>query len=204
MSFIDTTAPENAEDAVLEMYERQQAAWGYVPNYARSFCHRPEVMARWGRLLAEIKRPLPERSFELATFVAAHELRHSGCSLAHCNKLRKFFSNAEIRAIAEQRDLDFLTEGEREMLRFARKVARDASAVEAADVERLRARGFSDAGVFDIAAVASARAFFTKLLDAVGSLPDADFLSIDEDLRGPLTVGRAIESADSEVMHEDN
>ncbi len=204
MSFIETTLPEDAEDTVLDMYERQQAAWGYVPNYAKSFCHRPEVMARWGKLLAEVKRPLDERSFELATFVAAHELRHTSCSLAHGNKLTQFFSNEEIRAIADQRGLDFLTDGEQEMLRFARKVARDAVTVEAADVERLKAHGFSDAGVFDIAAAVSARAFFTKLLDAVGSLPDSGFLSIDEDLRDPLTVGRAIESADVEVIKDRN
>ena len=41
MSFIETTAVEDAEGAVREMYERQQAAWGYVPNYAKSFSPPP-------------------------------------------------------------------------------------------------------------------------------------------------------------------
>jgi uncharacterized peroxidase-related enzyme len=200
MSFIETTSLDDAEGAVREMYERQQGAWGYVPNYAKSFSHRPEVMARWGQLLAELRRPLDTRTFELVTFAAAHEMRHTSCSLAHGKQLTEFFSNEEIRAIAAQQQMDFLTEAEQEMLRFARKVAKDAVTIEAADVERLKGHGFEDADIFDIAATAAGRAFFTKVLDAVGSLPDAGFLSMDEDLRQPLMVGRAIDTDEVEVM----
>ncbi|MEO8179027.1 MAG: peroxidase, partial [Deltaproteobacteria bacterium] len=75
MAFIDTIPPAAADAAVAGMYLRQEAAWGYVPNYAKVFCHRPEVLARWGQLLAEIKRPMDKRRFELVTFTAAHELR---------------------------------------------------------------------------------------------------------------------------------
>jgi uncharacterized peroxidase-related enzyme len=200
MSYIDTISPADAKGAVLEMYEHQQKHWGYIPNYAKSFSHRPEVMARWGRLLAEIRRPLDSRTFELVTFAAAHELRHTSCSLAHGKALTPFFSNEQICAIAEQGDLDFLSEAEREMLRFSRKVARDAAKIDAADVQRLKDNGLDDGAIFDIAATAAGRAFFTKLLDAVGSLPDAAFHSIDEGLRVPLTVGRPISTDDDEVM----
>lgn len=202
MSYIEIVPLEEATGEVREMYERQQGAWGYVPNYAKSFSHRPEVMARWGRLLAELQRPWDERRLEMITFAAAHELRHTSCSLAHGNKLTPYFSGEEICAIAEQRPIESVTEAEQEMMRFSRQVARDAATVEAADVDRLKAHGFSDAEVFDIAAVAAGRAFFTKLLDAVGSLPDAGFLSIDEDLRAPLTVGRPISEQEDEVMNE--
>jgi uncharacterized peroxidase-related enzyme len=202
MSFIETKPLDDSDTDVREMYERQQSAWGYVPNYAKSFSHRPEVMARWGKLLAELRRPLDDRTFELITFVAAHEMRNTSCSLAHGKQLTEFFSNDEIRAIAAQQDLDFLTAAEQEMLHFSRKVAKDASTIESGDVEKLKAHGFSDADVFDIAATVAGRSFFTKILDAVGSLPDVAFLSIDEELRVPLTVGRAINTADVEVMND--
>ena len=202
MSFIETLSLDDAEDAVREMYERQQGAWGYVPNYAKSFSHRPEVMARWGQLLAELRRPMDARTFEMITFAAAHELRSTSCSLAHGNKLTEFFSNEDICAIAEDRPVDSVTEAEREMMSFGRKVARDASAIELADVERLKKHGFSDADVFDIAATVAGRAFFTKVLDAVGSLPDSAFMSIDKEIRDPLTVGRAIDTAVVEVMKD--
>jgi len=202
VSFIETIPLEEAEGDVRELYERQQGAWGYVPNYAKSFSHRPEVMARWGKLLAELRRPLDDRRFELVTFAAAHELRHTPCSLAHGNALTPFFSNEEIRALADQKPVESLTAAEEEMMRFSRKVARDASSITAADVQRLKDHGLSDADVFDVAATSAGRAFFTKVLDAVGSLPDAGFNSIDEDLRTHLTVGRPIDTAADEVISD--
>ena len=200
MSFIETTPLDDAEGAVREMYERQQGAWGYVPNYAKSFSHRPEVMARWGKLLAELRRPMDDRTFELITFAAAHEMKHTSCSLAHGNALTPFFSNEEICAIANQQPVESVTEAEHAMMRFSRKVARDASTITQADVQKLKDHGLNDADVFDVAATAAGRAFFTKVLDAVGSLPDAGFMSLDEDLRTHLVVGRPIDTAEDEVM----
>jgi uncharacterized peroxidase-related enzyme len=202
MSFITTTPPHAARDAVAEMYRRQEANWGYVPDYATVFCHRPEVMARWGQLLAEIKRPMDLRRFELATFAAAHELRHSACSLAHGKALQAFFSDAQIVAIAEGRLDGVLDAAEQALVHFARRVARDASQVTAADVDALKALGFGDAEVFDIAAAVAGRAFFTKLLDALGVVANAPFLAMDAPLRRALTVGRPIDTRPCERMPE--
>ncbi len=201
MSFIETIALDDAEGEVREMYERQQGAWGYVLNYAKSFSHRPEVMARWGRLLAELRRPMGDRMFEMVTFAAAHEMRHSSCSLAHGNALSPFFSSEEIRAIASQEGLEFLSEAEQAMLKFARQVARDAAAITAADVDNLKALGYDDGQVFDMAGAAAGRAFFTKVLDAVGSLPDAPLAHLNDALTADLTVGRAVDDQDVEVMN---
>ena len=192
MLFIETIAPRTAQGAVRAMYERQQAAWGYVPNYAKAFCYRPEVMARWRQLLAEIKRPMTKRRFELATFAAAIELRNTACALAHGKALREFFADADLRAIAEGRTAEGLTAAERAIVDFARQVARDAAAISADDVARLRAHGLSDEEVFDIAATAAGRAFFTKILDALGVEADSSFMALEEPFRGPLTVGRAV------------
>ncbi|MGH8223363.1 MAG: carboxymuconolactone decarboxylase family protein [Woeseiaceae bacterium] len=192
MSFIDTTPPDEASGEVLAMYQRQQSAWGYVPNYARVFSHRPEVLARWGRLLAEIRRPMSDRCFELATFAAAIELRNTACSLAHGQRLTGFFSEEEIRGIAAGQFGASVTGAEQAMLRFARQVARDASQVTADDVDALRKHGFTDAEVFDIAATAAGRAFFTKLLDALGVETDASVMQLDKPFRDALTVGRPL------------
>ncbi|WP_280152002.1 carboxymuconolactone decarboxylase family protein [Piscinibacter sp. XHJ-5] len=194
MSFIKTIPPDAARDGTAAMYRRQQQHWGYVPNYAKVFCHRPELMARWAALLAEVKRPLDRRRLELVTFVAAHELGHSACSLAHGCALREHFSDEEIVAIAQQRVQAQLSPAEQAMLRFARRVARDAASVTADDVDELRAHGFDDAAIFDIAAAVAARAFFTKLLDAMGVQPDAPFAGLPPALRDALAVGRPIDA----------
>jgi uncharacterized peroxidase-related enzyme len=194
MAFIETTPVGEATETILEMYERQQSSWGFVPNYAKVFSHRPEVLARWGRLLAELRRPMSVRRFELVTFVAAIELRHSACSLAHGQALMEFFTEKEISALASGEVIASLTEGEQIMIQFARQVARDASSVTVADVDLLRKHDFTDAEVFDIAAAVAGRAFFTKLLDALGVQSDATFMQLDESFRETLTVGRPIDS----------
>jgi uncharacterized peroxidase-related enzyme len=193
MTFIETVRADRAEPAVAAMYLRQQSAWGFVPNYAKAFSHRPEVMERWGALLAEIKRPMQLRRFELATFVAAHELRNTACALAHGTKLREFFDDAEILAIAQGEAVDKLTGGEVAILRFARRVARDASQITRDEVDALRALGLADAEVFDIAAAVAARAFFTKVLDALGVQADSASLRLADAFREGLTVGRPID-----------
>ncbi len=196
MPFIKTTQPADADDAVTAMYARQQSAWGYIPNYAKVFCYRPEVMARWGQLLAEIKRPLELRSFELVTFVAAHELRNTACTLAHGKALREFFSDEQIVAIAAGKYDAVLNEAEAALLRFARQIARDAAMVTAGQVQALKDFGYSDAEIFDVAATAAGRAFFTKVLDALGVEPDAPFRGLEPAFREPLAVGRPIDVRD--------
>ena len=200
MAFIDTVPPDRADPAVAAMYLRQQSAWGYVPNYAKVFCHRPEVMARWAALLAEIRRPMDARTFELATFAAAHELRNTACALAHGKRLLDHYRPDTVVAIAQGDPAEGVTGPDQALLRYARQVARDAASVTQEDVDAMRAGGYTDAEVFDIAAAAAARAFFTKLLDAMGVQMDSPFLALDDALRQPLTVGRPIDGRACEVM----
>lgn len=200
MAFIKTTPASEAEGDVLAMYQRQQASWGYVPNYAKVFCHRPEVMTRWAKLLSELRRPMDDRRFELVTFAAAHELQHTACALAHGKALAEFVGEDGVRAIAEMRPVDALSAAEEEMVRFARKVARDASSVTMHDVEALRQHGLTEAEIFDIAGAVAGRSFFTKLLDALGVQADAPFGSMDEQVRRALIVGRPVDTAPVETM----
>lgn len=204
MAFISTIRAADAPADVRAMYRRQQDAWGYVPDYAKVFCHRPEVMARWGRLLAEIKRPVDIRRLEMVTFAAAHELRHSGCSLAHGSALASVIGNDAVLAIANGSPCEEVTDAEWAMIAFARDVARDASRITAGQVAALRERhGFSDGEIFDIAAIAAARSFFTKVLDALGCEADQPFLSMDETLRRTLSVGRPIGCRPVERLEDD-
>jgi uncharacterized peroxidase-related enzyme len=193
MAFIDTTPPETATGEVAAMYQRQQAAWGYVPNYAKVFSLRPEVLARWGQLLAEIRRPMDKRRFELITFAASVDLHSSACAIVHGKALREFFSDAQIHAMAESRYDGILSQAEQAMVTFARQTVNDATSTTRDQVAALLAHGYSDAEILDIAAAAAGRAFFAKLLDALGVLPDSALLALDEAFRGALTVGRPID-----------
>lgn len=192
MAFIQTISPNDARDDVHAMYERQREHYGYVPSYAEVFCYRPEIMRLWAQLQSGIKRHMNKRRFELVTFVAAHTLRSTLCSLAHGKALTEFLSAADVRAIALGETPSSLTAGEAAMIDFARKVARDASAVTAEDVHRLEQIGFTAAEIFDIAATAAARAFWTKVIESLGVEADAPFRKMDASFRDALAVGRPI------------
>ncbi len=85
------------------------------------------------------------------------------------------------------------SEGERAMMAYARKIARDANQVTVGDVAMLKARGFSGAESFEIAAIAAARSFLTKVMDALGVQPDSSFLEMDETFQHSMTMGRPID-----------
>ncbi len=177
MAFINTISASHATGAVRDMYQRQENHWGYVPNYATVFSHRPEVMGRWGKLLAEVRRPVDDCRFELVTFAVANLLKHTACSLAHGAKLAEMLGTETVIAIADGKETEVLSDENVSIVRFARDVARDASAITSKQVDVLRsAFGLSEAEIFDIAAIASARCFFTKILDALGSEADAGLM----------------------------
>jgi uncharacterized peroxidase-related enzyme len=193
MAFIDTIDDRDIDAEVRAMYDRQQAHYGFVPNYARAFCHRPHVMALWAALQNGIRRDMDKRRFELVTFAAAHALKSTLCSVAHGYLLSQFIPAEDVLAIGRGETPSSLTPAEAAMVAFARKVAADATTVTGDDVRGLKTHGFSDGEIFDIAATSAARAFWSKLLDAVGVEADAAVQKLDPAFRQPLTVGRPID-----------
>ena len=202
MAFIDTISASWVTGEAFAMYDRQQKHYGYVPDYATVFSHRPEVMRRWAELLAALKRPMDKRRFELATFAAAATLKSTLCTLAHGKALLQFFSSDDVATMARGEIPLSLSAAEGALMRFACAVAHDASAVTAEDVAELKRHGFTDAEVFDIAAVAAGRAFFTKVIESLGVATDAPLGTMDAALREALTVGRPIRFANPQRLDE--
>ncbi len=201
MSFIGTVRPADATGEVRAMYERQEDYWGYVPNYAKAFSHRTEALARWGRLLAELRRPTDDRRFELVTFAAAVALKNSACALVHGKELAGFIGEDAVVAIANGREADVLPDIDVTIVRFARQIAKDATQVTSGMVDRLKYRhDLTDAEVFDIAALAAGRAFFAKLLDGLGVQTDSVWQVLDADFREELSVGRPMDLREPEHL----
>jgi uncharacterized peroxidase-related enzyme len=193
VTFIETISPDQASGDVRTMYERYQATQGYVANAVKIFSHRPGVMAGWEALLRSIRGNMDPRRYELVTLAAARALRSSYCMLAHGAVLtRDFYSPEQLTTIAASGPAAELTPAEAAMMAFAEKIARDATAITDADVHSLRAHGLTDAEIFDVAATAAARCFFSKLLDALGAQPDSAYERFSDDLKRELTPGRRI------------
>jgi uncharacterized peroxidase-related enzyme len=165
-------------------------------NMRSVFAHRPAVFAAWRQLLGAITAEMDERLYELVTLAAAGSLRSSYCSLAHGQVLlERHVSEAELLTLALDPDSAPLTPVESAAMRFARKVVEDATSVSAEDVAELRELGLSDPEIFDIAAAAAVRCFFSKTLDALGVQADAEYAELSPELRAVLVTGRPIAEA---------
>jgi uncharacterized peroxidase-related enzyme len=193
MPYLQTVPPEEAAGEVKAMYDKDLAVQGYVANYTRAFSVRPQVLQGWLSLKDAITSGMDPRLYELATVAAATAIRSSYCSLVHGRILATSYYPADkVVSIASDDTGDALDAADAAVVRFARKVAEDAEQITQEDIDELRGRGFSDADVFNIILAAAARCFFSKVLDASGTLPDAALHDMPDQLRSALTVGRAI------------
>ena len=194
MPFIETVPKDQAPPVLAELYEADRQKFGYVPNLTRAFSLRPGVYAAWRELISQIQAGMELRRYELATVAAARNLRSSYCMLAHGSVLTNRFLEPEaLRAIVADHRNSGLDEVDVAVMDLAEKVADDATSVTQADIDRLRELGLSDPEILDIVLAAAARCFFSKVLDGVGALPDAEYEDkLEPELREALTVGRPI------------
>ncbi len=196
MCFVDTIAPESATGDTADLYRRLNGG-GYLPNYARVFSLRPQLMPHISALMAAVRDPMPPRLWKLVSFAAALAGGSSYCSLAFAQKLLGGELDGEaLLALARGEPHPALDPAEQAAMDFAARVAREPSHTTAGDIERLRAAGFTDREIFDIAAAAAYRCFFSRFGDALGALPDAQLAGLPAELLAALTVGRTPASPD--------
>lgn len=160
-------------------------------NYELAFASRPAVYEAWVQLSTAVKASMDFRRFELATFAAAQRLRSSYCCLAHGNVLRDKLGEPVLEIARDRRGAG-LSEVDLAVMDFAEMVVDDATAITETDRQRLRDLGLTDADILDVTLAATVRCFFSKTLDAVGTLADASFGELEPELRDVLVVGRPI------------
>ena len=170
---ITPVAPEEATDAIRDLYEHDLAAKGFIANYTRLFSLRPDAFRAWRQLIGAVMSTMEPRRYELVTLAAAEAMRSRYCVAAHGAILEStFYDRPQLESIAR----DFRDAGlapiDVAIMAFAEKIALRAHAVTDADVDQLRTLGLDDAEILDVALAAAARSFFGKTLDALGCEPD--------------------------------
>lgn len=192
--FIQAPEESAVDDAVADWYDKQREAWGYLPNYAAAFATRPDVARAWNTLNTAVRGNMERRRFELATIAAARAYGSTYCMAAHCKFLRdECGDEPTMRAVAADPSGANLDATDRAVMDFATHVARDASSITAGDLQQLRDHGLSDPEIVDVVFAAAARAFFTKVLDALGVQADVQLgETFDPEVRRQVTVGRPI------------
>jgi uncharacterized peroxidase-related enzyme len=182
--FIETISEAKAEGKVREVYDGDLQTFGYVPNHARVFSLRPDVLEAWRGFQGSIRKNLRLRRYELVTLAAAKALNCRYCVLAHGSILTKNgVSVDQLRAILTDFHDAGLEPTEVAIMDFAEKIARSANEMTQADVDALRALGLEDVEILDITLTATMRCFASKTFNALGAESDAAF----DELEGHLS-----------------
>jgi uncharacterized peroxidase-related enzyme len=196
VAYIQTVPEDQSQGLLRDIYDKTVAAQGYLPNHTKALSLRPEAIGAWHRLRAAIQTPIDLRRYELVTLATAQALRCTYCMLAHGSVLRsEVFSDEQLEAIARDFTAAGLPPAEVAMMAYAQKIALHAYKVVPEDIDVLRSHGFSDGEILDIALTAALRCFFSKVLDAVGADPDAEYSRLPASLIDSLAIGRPFRSS---------
>jgi uncharacterized peroxidase-related enzyme len=191
--YLQTIGEEAATGRVAEIYEAQKAQMGFIMSTAKSFTPRPDLLPIYTDFIDKVRAgfSLGVREWRLITLIAAKHIPSTYCSYVYGKQLIGDLGSKEA-VMAVQKD--FRTAGlparDVEMLAYAEKITKDASQVSQADIDRLRAAGFTDRQICDIALCASFRCFVSRFFDAMGAGPEAAFIDSDADFRAAMTVGK--------------
>lgn len=181
--FIQTVSETEADGKLHEIYENDRKTMGYVPNHAKVFSLRPEVLGAWRAFQSSIRGNLRLRRYELVTLAAAMDLKCRYCLLAHGAILSKNgVSVNQLRAILKDFHDAGLERAEVAIMDFAQKIVRSASEITPADIDALHALDLEDVEILDVTLTATMRCFASKTFDALGAEPDAVYSELEGQL----------------------
>lgn len=192
--FLKTIAETEATGRIAEIYAKQKAQMGFVMATARCMTTRSDLLPVYMDFVAKIRGgfSLGERGWKLITFIVAKHVPSTYCSMVYGQQLIADLGSKE-KVLAVQRDFRNagLSQKDVAMLGYAEKIATDASKITQADVDRVRAAGFTDHEICDIALCAAFRCFISRFFDATGAGPEPAYIDPDETFRKAMTVGKA-------------
>ena len=193
--FLQTIEEDEATGRVAEIYEKQKAQLGFVMEAAKCFTARPDLLPIYTDFSDRIRAgfSLGVREWRLITLIAAKQIPSTYCSHVYGKQLIDDLGSKDA-VLAVQSDFRKagLPDKDVAMLSYAEKVAQDASGISQTDIDALRAAGFSDRQICDIALCAAFRCFVSRFFDAVGAGTEPAFIDSDESFRSAMTVGRAL------------
>jgi uncharacterized peroxidase-related enzyme len=156
------------------LFDEDIAEDGYVMNVSKLWSHNPALVTNlfdlMGQSIADQNLSFRQRGILVAA--CASTLGDSYCSLAWGSKLAGV-SDPEFAAAVIRGSDESLSDDERALASWARKVASDPNHTTAQDVGILRSVGFSDSQIFAVTAFVALRIAFSTVNDALGVGPDA-------------------------------
>ena len=167
--------PEDIRARILKVQEKS----GFVPNVFLALAHRPDEFRAFFAshdALMEKDSGLTKAEREMIVVAVAGANGCQYCVVAHGAILR---IRAKNPLIADQLAINYreadITPRQRAMLDFALKVAEDSRAIDERDFAALRAQGFTDEDVWDIAGVTAFFSLSNRFANFVALRPNDEF-----------------------------
>ena len=175
-----------AEDDVPEearaLWAAPREKLGFVPNVLRVMALRPTHLLGWNAYYDELMRGdsgLSKAQREMIAVVVSAQNRCHYCVVSHSAALRKLTGDP---TLVEQLATNYRyapVEGrDRAMLDYAVKLTADSAACTLDDIDALRAAGWSDEDILDIAEVAAMFNFTNRLASGLGWQPNPEYFSL--------------------------
>lgn len=170
--------PEDIRGRILAVQEKS----GFVPNVFLVLAHRPdEFRAFFAYHDALMDKPgnLSKAEREMIVVATSNMNQCQYCVVAHGAILRIRAKNPLIadQVATNYRKAD-ITDRQKAMLDFAVKVSRQAHEIGEPDIEALKAHGFNEEDVWDIAAIAAFFALSNRLANVTSMRPNAEFYTL--------------------------
>jgi 4-carboxymuconolactone decarboxylase len=152
---------------------------GFVPNVFLALAHRPEefrAFFAYHDALMEKPGGLSKAEREMIVVATSGANQCQYCVVAHGAILRVRAKNA---LIADQVAVNYrkadLSARQHAMLEFALKVSQRSAEIGEGDIERLRAHGFSEEEVWDIAGISAFFALSNRMANFLNLRPNDEF-----------------------------
>ena len=169
-------------DDIRELIESVSEKSGFVPNVFVALAARPEEFRSFFALhdtLMDKSEGLSKAERELIVVATSAVNECMYCVIAHGAILRIRSKNP---LIADQVAINpakaTLSQRERDIVNFALLVATDSATVTDAEIDDMRAKGFTDDEIWDIGAITAFFALSNRLANFAGISPNAEFYAM--------------------------
>lgn len=166
---ISTPHEDDPDPQVAAMYAHDLEADGLVFSHTRAMAVNPAAHAAFEALVRAVVPSIGLRVYELATLAAAAAIGSVHCLLAHGRKTLDagLLDEDGLALVLRDPEAAGLDERDVAVMAFAARLSQDAASMTDDDSARLRAVGFSDRQIVDIALAAGARNLFSRTLQAL-------------------------------------
>ena len=183
-----------ASPAAQALFDEDVDELGFVMNVSRLWAHQPEAVIALFRLMGDVLsgQGFERRQVGVIVAASASTLGDSYCSLAWGTKLAAASTPELAAAVLTGVDTG-LTEADRALARWVRQAVSAPNSTTAADVDRLRGAGWTDAQIFAATVYAALRLAFSTVNAGLGVGPDAEVRDrAPEPVRSAVTFGRPV------------